>query len=50
MGERRNELSLQQIFAAYQRRYDLEHFFRFGKQRLLLHHYQTPETDHEEQW
>ena len=50
MGERRNELSLLQIFAAYQRRYDLEHFFRFGKQRLLLHRYQTPETDHEEKW
>jgi len=50
MGERRNELSLLQIFAAYQRRYDLEHFFRFGKQRLLLHRYQTPETEHEEKW
>jgi hypothetical protein len=50
MGERHNELSLLQIFDAYQRRYDLEHFFRFGKQRLLLHRYQTPETDHEEKW
>ena len=50
MGERRSELTLSDIFYAYQRRYDIEHFFRFGKQRLLLNHYQTPETDHEQKW
>jgi len=50
MGERRNELSLLDIFQAYHRRYDLEHFFRFGKQRLLMNRYQTPETEHEEKW
>lgn len=50
MGERRNELSLLDIFQAYHRRYDLEHFFRFGKQRLLLDRYQTPETEREEKW
>jgi hypothetical protein len=50
MGERRNELTLLDIFQAYQRRYDIEHFFRFGKQRLLLDRYQTPETGHEEKW
>jgi len=50
MGQRRSELSLLAIFQAYQRRYDVEHFFRFGKQRLLLDRYQTPDTDHEEKW
>ncbi len=50
MGERRGQLTLLNIFQAYQRRYDLEHFFRFGKQRLLLDGYQTPDTDHEEKW
>jgi len=50
MGERRDEITLLDIFHAYQRRYDIEHFFRFGKQRLLLDRYQTPETDHEEKW
>lgn len=50
MGERRRELTLLHIFHAYQRRYDLEHFFRFGKQRLLLACYQTPDTAHEEKW
>jgi len=50
MGERRSELSLLDFFQAYQRRYDLEHFFRFGKQRLLMNRYQTPKTEHEEKW
>jgi hypothetical protein len=50
MGERRNELTLLDIFYAYQRRYDLEHFFRFGKQKLLLDRFQTPIVEHEESW
>ena len=36
IGQRRAELTLIEIGAAYRQRYDLEHFFRFGKQRLLL--------------
>lgn len=50
IGPRRRELSLREIWDAYRQRYDLEHFFRFGKQRLLLDAYQTPDTTHEEQW
>ena len=50
IGKRRNELSLIEIWEAYGRRYDLEHFFRFGKQRLLLTAFQTPETQSEENW
>jgi hypothetical protein len=50
MGQRRCELSLLDIWHAYRQRYDLEHFFRFGKQRLLLDKYQTPDTEHEENW
>lgn len=50
MGPRRQELSLVDIYHAYGQRYDLEHFFRFGKQKLLLIDYQTPETDREVQW
>jgi hypothetical protein len=50
VGARRRELSLVDIWEAYRQRYDLEHFFRFGKQRLLMDSYQTPETTHEEQW
>ncbi len=36
IGDRRHELSVLDIYQAYKQRYDLEHFFRFGKQRLLL--------------
>jgi len=50
MGEQRNRLSLLDIFTTYHQRYDLEHFFRFGKQRLLLDSFQTPEVKHEENW
>jgi hypothetical protein len=50
IGEKRRQLSLVNIFEAYNQRYDLEHFFRFGKQKLLLNQFQTPETLHEENW
>ena len=49
-GQRCRELSLQEFWKAYQRRYDIEHFFRFGKRRLLMTAYQTPEVQHEENW
>lgn len=47
-GQRRDELSLIEIFKSYRQRFDIEHFFRFGKDRLLLDKSQTPEVDHEE--
>ncbi len=50
IGERRHELSLLDVQYAYARRYDLEHFFRFGKQKLLLASFQTPEDEREETW
>ncbi len=49
-GKRRNELSLVEIVVAYQQRYDIEHFFRFGKQKLLLTAAQTPIVENEENW
>jgi hypothetical protein len=50
VGERRNELRLENIYQAYTQRSDLEHYFRFGKQKLLLADYQTPELEREERW
>ena len=50
VGDRRTELSLLQIFEAYDARENIEHFFRFSKQHLLLTAYQTPETDREARW
>jgi hypothetical protein len=34
----------------YCARFDIEHYFRFGKQRLLMSAFQTPETSNEENW
>ncbi len=50
IGERRRELSAQDIYEVYGQRYDLEHFFRFGKQKMLLASFQTPEDVREEKW
>ena len=50
IGSRRHELSLQESHEAYGQRYDLEHLFRFGKQKLLMTAYSTPEVHHEENW
>lgn len=50
VGEQRQELSLTESYKAYQQRYDIEHFFRFGKQNLLLDRFQTPVVLHEEKW
>jgi hypothetical protein len=50
IGEYRYELSAQEIYEAYKQRYDHEHFFRFGKQKMLLDGCQTPDDDREEKW
>ena len=50
IGERRHELSIIDIWEAYSQRYDVEHFFRYGKQRLLMAAFQTPIFEHEENW
>ena len=49
-GKRRNEITAVEIFEYYSSRYDIEHFFRFGKDKLLMDPYQTPDTAHEEYW
>ncbi len=49
-GKHRDEISVKDAYYAYRQRFDIEHFFRFGKNRLLMGSYQTPETEHEENW
>jgi len=49
-GVRRRDVSSKDAYISYSRRYDIEHFFRFGKQRLGLVKFQTWETRHEEGW
>ena len=50
IGSHRHSLSLQDCYQAYRQRYDMEHLFRFGKQKLLMTSYLTPEVKHEENW
>ena len=49
-GKRRHELTPVMIVESYRQRFDMEHFFRFGKQQLLMDKIQTPEILHEEAW
>jgi hypothetical protein len=49
-GTRRDEISIIDIWQSYSQRYDIEHYFRFGKQRLLMSSFQTPDLNHEENW
>ncbi len=50
LGQRRHEVSLENAYHSYLARYDIEHFFRFGKNKLLLDAYQTSDVSHEENW
>ncbi len=49
-GKRRHELDAKSVYESYRQRYDIEHFFRFGKQKLLMASFQTPDLIHEEKW
>lgn len=49
-GLRNQELSLEQIFWAYRHRFDIEHYFRYGKQKLLLDKFETPIEDNMSNW
>ena len=49
-GQRRQQLTAEESWQAYRQRYDLEHFLRFGKQKLLMTAFQTPEVEREENW
>jgi hypothetical protein len=50
IGEYRVKLSATDIYEAYHQRFDHEHFFRFGKQKMLLDSFQTPDDLREEKW
>ena len=45
IGEHRDELSLIDCYESYRQRYDIEHLFRFGKQKLLMNSYFTPDVE-----
>jgi len=49
-GEQRQQISPTVTYQIFRQRFDVEHLHRFGKQRLLMTKYQTPEVKHEENW
>jgi len=49
-GKRRRDITALEAYQSYLRRFDIEHFFRFVKQKLLFCAYQTPELDHQVSW
>jgi len=49
-GEKRRLLTTLQAYCKYSHRYDIEPFFRFSKQKLLLDKYQTPSIKHLDNW
>lgn len=49
-GRRKAEVNTEQGYRVYRRRYDIEPFLRFSKQRLLLDKYQTPDVEHFDNW
>ena len=50
MGKRRNEINLFDCYKAYLRRFDIEHLFRFVKNKLLLNNYYSPFVEREKNW
>jgi hypothetical protein len=50
VGERRQELSLEEIAEVFYHRFDLEVTNRFMKQNLFLESYQTPDLQHLDNW
>jgi len=49
-GNRRNEMSLIDVYENYRARYNIEHLFRFSKGNLLIDKHQTAKVYHEELW
>ena len=49
-GEQKDHITTESAYEYYRRRYDIEPWLRFIKQRLFLQDYQTPDRDHLENW
>ncbi|MFT6835702.1 MAG: hypothetical protein ACJA0H_001742, partial [Francisellaceae bacterium] len=49
-GEKRSSINCRQAFLQYKDRFNIEHFFRFSKQQLLLGKYQCPDTNTADIW
>jgi len=49
-GKARDQIALPDIYEYYRCRYDIEHYFRFNKHKLMMSGYQTPDAEHEALW
>lgn len=49
-GKRKTEITTEQGYKIYRRRYDIEPLFRFAKQRLFLDKFQTSKIQHLDNW
>ena len=47
-GEKRGLLSAKEVYELYKKRFDIEHFFKFGKSKLRMNKFQTINPDKEE--
>lgn len=49
-GQRKSQISTKEGYQFYRRRYDIEPFLRFSKQRLFLDKYQTSNVEYFDNW
>jgi hypothetical protein len=49
-GKNKDQITTQEAYEAYRTRPDIEGYFRFAKQKLLLNKYQTPNINHFDNW
>jgi hypothetical protein len=49
-GQRKDEVPSKTAYLCYRQRYGIEPYFRFNKQNLFFHDYQTPDSQHFDNW
>ena len=49
-GESKNQLSAKEVYLYYKQRFDIEHFFKFGKTKLLMGKFQTNNPNKDEDY
>lgn len=49
-GQQKQRIDTPRAYGLYRRRYGIEPYFRFGKQKLFLDKFQTPDAQHLDNW
>ena len=50
IGKQKDNIKTEIIYFRYDNRFDIEHFFKFEKQKQMIDSYQSPDVSHEESW